>query len=196
MSVRICRKEQDELKHEMEKMSELIAELRENCQKLQTELLESKNNFGGGPMASVGVQVSLLQEQKAAVARRASSSSITSESVKKASRVYGSKQPKPRYHSSGQALSNSSSVSSLHGPAAAAAASSQPAAAPTSAPPARTTRTVSLSPMKRSSATTMTNKQKTTSALALNATATAGRTHQSLRNGGNTSMLYEPIILS
>ena len=195
MSVRICRKEQDELKHEMEKMSELIAELRENCQKLQTELLESKNNFGGGPMASVGVQVSLLQEQKAAVARRASSSSITSESVKKASRVYGSKQPKPRYHSSGQALSNSSSVSSLHGPAA-AAASSQPAAAPTSAPPARTTRTVSLSPMKRSSATTMTNKQKTTSALALNATATAGRTHQSLRNGGNTSMLYEPIILS
>ena len=176
-------------------MSELIAELRENCQKLQTELLESKNNFGGGPMASVGVQVSLLQEQKAAVARRASSSSITSESVKKASRVYGSKQPKPRYHSSGQALSNSSSVSSLHGPAA-AAASSQPAAAPTSAPPARTTRTVSLSPMKRSSATTMTNKQKTTSALALNATATAGRTHQSLRNGGNTSMLYEPIILS
>ena len=194
MSVRICRKEQDELKHEMEKMSELIAELRENCQKLQTELLESKNNFGGGPMASVGVQVSLLQEQKAAVARRASSSSITSESVKKASRVYGSKQPKPRYHSSGQALSNSSSVSSLHGPAA--AASSQPAAAPTSAPPARTTRTVSLSPMKRSSATTMTNKQKTTSALALNATATAGRTHQSLRNGGNTSMLYEPIILS
>ena len=180
----MCRKEQDELKHEMEKMSELIAELRENCQKLQTELLESKNNFGGGPMASVGVQVSLLQEQKAAVARRASSSSITSESVKKASRVYGSKQPKPRYHSSGQVLSNSSSVSSLHGPAA--AASSQPAAPPTSAPPARTTRTVSLSPMKRSSATTMTNKQKTTSALALNATATAGRTHQSLRNGGTT----------
>ena len=188
----MCRKEQDELKHEMEKMSELIAELRENCQKLQTELLESKNNFGGGPMASVGVQVSLLQEQKAAVARRASSSSITSESVKKASRVCGSKQPKPRYHSSsGQALSNSSSVSSLHGPAA-TAASSQPAAAaaPTSAPPARTTRTVSLSPMKRSSATTMTNKQKTTSALALNATATGGRTHQSLRNGGTTTHIY------
>ena len=172
-------------------MSELIAELRENCQKLQTELLESKNNFGGGPMASVGVQVSLLQEQKAAVARRASSSSITSESVKKASRVYGSKQPKPRYHSSGQALSNSSSVSSLHGPAA---ASSQPAAAPTSAPPARTTRTVSLSPMKRSSATTMTNKQKTTSALALNATATAGRTHQSLRNGGTAHIISKHIL--
>ena len=45
----------------MEKMSVLIAELRENCQKLQTELLESKNNFTTNPASAqtttVGVQV-------------------------------------------------------------------------------------------------------------------------------------------
>ena len=48
----------------MEKMSVLIAELRENCQKLQTELLESKNNFTTNPASAqtttVGVQVPQL----------------------------------------------------------------------------------------------------------------------------------------
>ena len=63
------RKEQDELKGEMEKMSELIAELRENCQKLQTELLDSRNNHQQKQelikpkprdTSTVGVQVTLL----------------------------------------------------------------------------------------------------------------------------------------
>ena len=61
------RKEQEELKGEMEKMSELIAELRENCQKLQTELLDSRNNHQQKPepkprrdTSTVGVQVTLL----------------------------------------------------------------------------------------------------------------------------------------
>ena len=60
----------------MEKMSELIGELRENCQKLQTELLDSRNNLQAQqeqstkqqnkPQApqrdtsNVGVQVTLL----------------------------------------------------------------------------------------------------------------------------------------
>ena len=72
----ISRKEQEELKVEMEKMSELIGELRENCQKLQTELLDSRNNLQAQQEQStkqqnkpqsqqrdtsnVGVQVSLL----------------------------------------------------------------------------------------------------------------------------------------
>ena len=72
----ISRKEQEELKVEMEKMSELIGELRENCQKLQTELLDSRNNLQAQqeqstkqqnkPQApqrdtsTVGVQVTLL----------------------------------------------------------------------------------------------------------------------------------------
>ena len=63
------RKEQDELKVEMEKMSELIAELRENCQKLQSELLDSRNNLQHQQestkckprsTSNVGVQVALL----------------------------------------------------------------------------------------------------------------------------------------
>ena len=53
----------------MEKMSELIAELRENCQKLQTELLDSRNNHQQKQeltkpkprdTSTVGVQVTLL----------------------------------------------------------------------------------------------------------------------------------------
>ena len=65
----LYRKEQEELKGEMEKMSELIAELRENCQKLQTELLDSRNNHQQKQeimkpkprdTSTVGVQVTLL----------------------------------------------------------------------------------------------------------------------------------------
>ena len=50
-------------------MSELIAELRDNCQTLQTELLDSRNNVKSEQVAtksktrdtsSVGVQVTLL----------------------------------------------------------------------------------------------------------------------------------------
>ena len=53
----------------MEKMSELIAELRENCQKLQTELLDSRNNlqqqqettkYQQRDTSNVGVQVTIL----------------------------------------------------------------------------------------------------------------------------------------
>ena len=53
----------------MEKMSELIAELRDNCQKLQTELLDSRNNHQQKQeiikpkprdTSTVGVQVTLL----------------------------------------------------------------------------------------------------------------------------------------
>ena len=56
----------------MEKMSELIGELRENCQKLQTELLDSRNNLQQSTKqqnkpqppqrdtSNVGVQVTLL----------------------------------------------------------------------------------------------------------------------------------------
>ena len=63
------RREQAELKMEMEKMSELIAELRDNCQTLQTELLDSRNNVKSDQLATksktrdtstVGVQVTLL----------------------------------------------------------------------------------------------------------------------------------------
>ena len=63
-----CRKEQNELKTEMEKMSDLISELRDNCQKLQSELLDSRNNVKSEQStkpkprdtSNVGVQVSLL----------------------------------------------------------------------------------------------------------------------------------------
>ena len=53
----------------MEKMSELIGELRDNCQKLQTELLDSRNNLQQQQSmkqskprdtSNVGVQVTLL----------------------------------------------------------------------------------------------------------------------------------------
>merc|ERR1711997_508318 len=120
-------KEQEELKVEMEKMSELIGELRENCQKLQTELLDSRNNLQAQQEQStkqqnkpqsqqrdtsnVGVQVTLLTESSNrpsnTTGRRTSSSSITSESVKKARQVYCAKQPKPRYYSAGVTLNSS-----------------------------------------------------------------------------------------
>ena len=53
----------------MEKMSELIAELRDNCQKLQSELLDSRNNLQqqqestkckSRSTSHVGVQVAIL----------------------------------------------------------------------------------------------------------------------------------------
>ena len=189
---------------------------------LQTELLESKNTFpliGGGDLATtkpakrdtstVGIQVSLINpDGKGGGGRRSSSTSITSESVKKARSVYGAKQPKPRYHSTSGAavggsgtapLSNSSSVSSLRAgehssqPATAAATSGQTSTV-------RNTRTVSLSPMKRPTTSVATpsvvgtNKHKATSSLALNSNQTAAtRTHQSLRNGGRNfkaSLVY------
>merc|ERR1712110_146235 len=55
--------------------------------------------------SNVGVQVTLLTESSNRpsnnTGRRTSSSSITSESVKKARQVYCAKQPKPRYYSAG-----------------------------------------------------------------------------------------------
>ena len=53
----------------MEKMSELISELRDNCQKLQSELLDSRNNLQQQQestkckprgTSNVGVQVAIL----------------------------------------------------------------------------------------------------------------------------------------
>ena len=52
----IDRREQAALKDEMEKMSEMISELRENCQKLQSQLLEVRQL--SREQKSVGVQVS------------------------------------------------------------------------------------------------------------------------------------------
>ena len=148
----------------MEKMSELISELRDNCQKLQSELMVSRTSKPKRDTSNVGIQVGTAPEK----ARRTSSSSITSESVKKAKSVYGAKQPKPRYHSAGVAHSNSSSVSSLPRDDA------KPV--PASAPATRSARTVSLSPMKRT--TPGSTAKKTPAGPA------AGRTHQSLKNGG------------
>ena len=54
----IDRREQAALKDEMEKMSEMISELRENCQKLQSQLLEVRQL--SREQKSVGVQVSLV----------------------------------------------------------------------------------------------------------------------------------------
>ena len=55
ISLFVSRKEQAALKDEMEKMSEMISELRENCKKLQTQLMEVRQL--SREQRSVGVQV-------------------------------------------------------------------------------------------------------------------------------------------
>ncbi len=96
-------KEQDRLKVEMEKMSELIGELRENCQQLQRELLQQQQQNGGGPVAiakgssrTVGVQVgsaeannrSMTNLRKGTAANGASLPPAASEAAKRAKSVY------------------------------------------------------------------------------------------------------------
>ena len=99
-------KEQERLKVEMEKMSELIGELRENCQQLQRELLQQQqqqSGGGGGPVAiakgssrTVGVQVgsaeannrSMTNLRKGTAANGASLPPAASEAAKRAKSVY------------------------------------------------------------------------------------------------------------
>ena len=99
------RQEHEELKVEIEKMSELIGELRENCQKLQGELLACQTTNKTGSTCSIGIQVSLDAAVSAANAgsaslkasslsnvRKASSAStasVSSDSARKAKSVYG-----------------------------------------------------------------------------------------------------------
>ena len=84
-------KEQADLKVEMEKMSDLISELRVNCQTLQTELSEVR--AVSKDRSDAAVQASLLQhnENSRPSTRKLSSSSITQESIRKARLVFNLK---------------------------------------------------------------------------------------------------------
>ena len=141
--------------------------------------------------------------------RRTSSSSITSESVKKARQVYCAKQPKPRYYSAGvthssntatgalsnttNISSNSSSISSLRGGSGGppdkdeTTSSIQPTKTISSNKNSNQpnnsnhSRTMSLSPMKR-------NNNKTSKS----PTPAVQKGHQSLRNGG--PKIAKPVI--
>ena len=140
--------------------------------------------------------------------RRTSSSSITSESVKKAQKVYCAKQPKPRYYSAGVTLngpgssnhgkpshnsSNSSSIASLRGdPACDQEADENPSSKPEPINENSNqltnisnnhSRTMSLSPMKRS------NNIKTSKS---SNASSPNKGHQSLRNGG--PKIAKPVI--
>ena len=85
-------KEQADLKVEMEKMSELISDLRANCQTLQLELSEVR----AVSRDRIDVAVQTPHDGSRPNARKLSTSSITEESIRKARSVYGVKQPKPR----------------------------------------------------------------------------------------------------
>ena len=78
-------------------MSDLISELRVNCQTLQTELTEVR--AVSKDRSDAAVQASLIygSENSRPSTRKLSTSSITQESIRKARSVYGVKQPKPRY---------------------------------------------------------------------------------------------------
>ena len=92
-------------------MSELIAELRENCQTLQSELLAVQRSQPDLPSAvgqsSLGVQVNLEPPSRASSLsslRKSSTSSqastvVNNESARKARAVYGNRQPAPRRNS-------------------------------------------------------------------------------------------------
>ena len=76
----------------MEKMSELISDLRANCQTLQLELSEVR----AVSRDRIDVAVQTPNDGSKPNARKLSTSSITEESIRKARSVYGAKQPKPR----------------------------------------------------------------------------------------------------
>ena len=80
-------KEQADLKVEMEKMSDLISELRVNCQTLQTELSEVR--AVSKDRSDAAVQASLLGENSRPSTRKLSTSSISQESIRKARLVQG-----------------------------------------------------------------------------------------------------------
>ena len=102
-------KEQADLKVEMEKMSELISELRINCQTLQSELSEARSLSKDRSDVAVQANINIKSHENANNSRKSSTSSITQESIRKARSVYGAKQPKPVRSS---AINNS--MSSLH----------------------------------------------------------------------------------
>ena len=90
--------EQQQLKKEMNNMSELINELRDQCEKLQAELENIQLN--SRPITTPnhkGIQVSVESKKSAhsSSARRLSNSSMN-ESARKAVSVYNNKQPVPR----------------------------------------------------------------------------------------------------
>lgn len=109
-SLEAKKKEQADLKIEMEKMSDLISELRVNCQTLQLELSEVRS--GSRDLVDVAVQASLIGETRPS-ARKMSTSSITQESIRKARSVYGTKQPKLSRSNNNHENSTSSSMTSL-----------------------------------------------------------------------------------
>ena len=102
-------KEQADLKVEMEKMSELISELRINCQTLQSELSEARSVSKDRSDVAVQANINIKSHENANNSRKSSTSSITQESIRKARSVYGAKQPKPVRSS---AVNNS--MNSLH----------------------------------------------------------------------------------
>ena len=102
-------KEQADLKVEMEKMSELISELRINCQTLQSELSEARSVSKDRSDVAVQANINVKSHENANNSRKSSTSSITQESIRKARSVYGAKQPKPVRSS---AVNNS--MNSLH----------------------------------------------------------------------------------
>ena len=93
-------KEQSDLKVEMEKMSELISELRINCQTLQTELTEAQRAVSRDRNdVAVQANFNIKSADSNHNSRKSSTSSITQESIRKARSVYGVKQPKPNIRS-------------------------------------------------------------------------------------------------
>jgi hypothetical protein len=115
-SLECKQQEQANLKVEMEKMSELISELRVNCQSLQVELTVCRQ-ITTKERHDVAVQAVLVGETTSRPStRKLSTSSITQESIRKARSVYGAKQPKPARCSAltnGLHNSSSSSMTSL-----------------------------------------------------------------------------------
>ncbi|XP_059094769.1 uncharacterized protein DDB_G0284459-like isoform X3 [Tigriopus californicus] len=87
--------EQSELKDEMEKMSELIGDLRENCQQLRDELLLCRSNSQSkdypSEFISVGTQVRFPEQKSRAssLSNMKKGSAPSLESVRRAKAVYG-----------------------------------------------------------------------------------------------------------
>ena len=95
----------------MEKMSDLISDLRSNCQTLQHELSEVR----AVSRDRIDVAVQACFDSSRTSTRKLSSSSITQESIRQARSVYGAKQPKPRKPlSNGHQNGSSSSLASLN----------------------------------------------------------------------------------
>ena len=106
------RREQQSLRSEMEKMSSMIVELRENCQKLQTELMECKSDakerkisasssvgFEKPSAAAKAVQTSPKNNgggARSSITRKSdgalgSNNSLAGDSARKAKSVYGTR---------------------------------------------------------------------------------------------------------